>query len=158
MLPHRPKNVYATDVRKIAPRLQARNAPQSHTKATMMLWRPNDGTHSRPIARSGLRSMLYLGRSASTDMGLCIGNGVGPDTADDIRDALQRPKAYVTDFRRRDKSAAPDERRSCQKTRRHRSFADPTAYINPNQVGSPHASVHHSMALQQPPSPCVCTR
>ena len=44
MPPHRP-NVYLTDVRKIAPRSQA--------KATI-LWRPSDGTHSRPITRTGL--------------------------------------------------------------------------------------------------------
>ena len=49
-------NVNVTDVREIAPRLQARNAPRSHTKATM-LWRPSDGTHSRPITRTGLRSL-----------------------------------------------------------------------------------------------------
>ena len=55
---------------------------------------------------------LLIRRSASTDMGPCIGNGVGPDAAaDDTRDALQRPNVYVTDFRR-DKSVAP-ERRSC---------------------------------------------
>ena len=53
--PHRP-NVYVTDVRKVAPRSQAKNAPSSQAKATIRR-RPNDEMHSRPITRTGLRSI-----------------------------------------------------------------------------------------------------
>ena len=46
----------------------------------------------RLVGRLYDKTLLYLGRSASTDMGPCIRNGVGPDAADNTRNALQRPK------------------------------------------------------------------
>ena len=50
---------------------------------------------------------LYLGQAASTDKGPCIGNGVGPDAADDTADTPHRPNVYVTDVPRAD-SVAPE--------------------------------------------------
>jgi hypothetical protein len=43
------------------------------------------------------RTSLYLGQSASIDMGLHIGNGVSLHAADDTGDAPHRPNVYVTD-------------------------------------------------------------
>ncbi len=48
-------NVTVSDVREIAPQSPERNALRSQAKVTI-LWRPSDGTHSRPITRTGLRS------------------------------------------------------------------------------------------------------
>jgi hypothetical protein len=48
-------NVNVSDVREIAPQSPERNALRSQAKATI-LWRPSDGTHSRPITRKRLCS------------------------------------------------------------------------------------------------------
>ena len=48
------------------------------------------------------RTLLKLGQSVSIDMGLRIGNGGGPNAAEDMEDVPHRPNVYVTDVPRDD--------------------------------------------------------
>ena len=54
------------------------------------------------------RTLLKLGQSVSIDMGLRIGNGGGPNAAEDMEDVPHRPNVYVTDVPR-DDSVAPEQ-------------------------------------------------
>ena len=81
----------------------ARTSTLQTFRATTV-WRPSDGTHSRPINGKD----FALSRAIrSTDMGLLIEHGVSPDAADDKGDAPHRPNVYVTNVPRAD-SVAPE--------------------------------------------------